>query len=103
MGRSTGLGDVRWRRDQAAAAVTQPEHAVTTETVTPEVPPPPPVNEPPPRVPMNVRILVEHDRALRTYQRKHTATRQAVIDQALTEYLERRGLLASNHANNFDS
>lgn len=56
-------------------------------------PAPPPVKEPTGRTQMNVRITVDRMKALKQYQRKHGATFQAVVDQMVDEYLERRGLL----------
>lgn len=56
-------------------------------------PAPPPVKEPTGRTQMNVRISVDRMKALKQYQRKHGATFQAVVDQMVDEYLERRGLL----------
>lgn len=58
-----------------------------------ELPPPPPGKEPPARVQMNTRILGDRERLLRKYQRQHGVTRQAVVDQMVDEYLQRRGLL----------
>ena len=42
---------------------------------------------------MNARVRVDRMRALKKYQHQHRATFQAVIDQMVDEYLERRGLL----------
>lgn len=55
--------------------------------------PPPPASKSAARVPLNTRILAEHDDELRAYQAEHGATRQAVVDQMVAEYLERRGRL----------
>lgn len=53
---------------------------------------PPPKRRPRPRVQMNVRIDAEDDSDLRAYEEKHGASRQAVVDQMIREYLQRRGL-----------
>lgn len=56
-------------------------------------PPPPPSREPVGRTQMNARVRVDRMRALKKYQHEHQATLQAVVDQMVDEYLERRGLL----------
>lgn len=58
-----------------------------------EEPAPPPAKEVKGRVQMNARIFDDRMRALKKYQFKHGATFQAVVDQMVDEYLERRGLI----------
>jgi hypothetical protein len=58
-----------------------------------ETPPPPPSKEVVGRVQLNARIPADQMRALKRYQHKHGVTVQALVDQMVTEYLGRRGLL----------
>lgn len=55
--------------------------------------PPPPARQRELRVQFNHRILSDRDRILQRYKNKHGATMQAIVDQMVDEYLERRGLL----------
>ncbi|UKD50748.1 hypothetical protein L3Q65_00035 (plasmid) [Amycolatopsis sp. FU40] len=55
--------------------------------------PPPPTREPEGRTQMNARVRVNRMKALKKYQHQHRSTLQAVVDQMVDEYLERRGLL----------
>lgn len=45
------------------------------------------------RVQWNLRLLPEHMEKVRGYQRKYGVTLQAIADQMVTEYLDRRGLI----------
>jgi hypothetical protein len=56
-------------------------------------PPPPPARQREPRVQFNHRILEKRDRVLQKYKQRHGTTMQAIVDQMVDEYLERRGLL----------
>lgn len=62
-------------------------------TAVEESAPPPPTREPEGRTQMNARVRVNRMKALKKYQHQHRATLQAVVDQMVDEYLERRGLL----------
>lgn len=66
--------------------------AVTTPTVE-AAPAPPPKAPAEARVQFNNRIKPDRRRILDRYQRKHNTTMQAIVDQMVDEYLERRGLL----------
>jgi hypothetical protein len=44
-------------------------------------------------VQFNHRILSDRDKILQKYKTKHGATMQAIVDQMVDEYLDRRGLL----------
>lgn len=65
----------------------------TAADETTEAPAPPPKRQPEARVQMNVRIRAERDKILHSDERQHGASRQAVVDQMVDEYLQRRGLL----------
>lgn len=54
--------------------------------------PPPPMESRPERRPAGYQIRADLDDAVRRYQTQTGAQRKAIIDQALEEYLERRGL-----------
>lgn len=68
----------------------------TTEVAAPK--PPPPARRSPGRVQFNHRILADRDRLLQKYKNKHETTMQAILDQMVDEYLERRGLLPPKDA-----
>ncbi|WP_141566420.1 hypothetical protein [Pseudonocardia sp. N23] len=55
--------------------------------------PPPPARDPIPRVQFNQRIRGDRRKALDLYRRQYGSTWQAVFDQMVDEYLDRRGLL----------
>lgn len=55
--------------------------------------PPPPAHEPVARVQFNQRIRSDRRKALDRYRRHHGSTWQAILDQMVDEYLDRRGLL----------
>ena len=69
------------------------ETAVASTVMQESAPSPPPSREPEGRTQMNARVRVDRMRALKKYQHQHQATFQAVIDQMVDEYLQRRGLL----------
>jgi hypothetical protein len=73
--------------------VGEEEASVGSTAVEESGPPPPPSREPVGRTQMNARVRVDRMRALKKYQHEHRATLQAVVDQMVDEYLERRGLL----------
>ena len=77
------------------AGPSKEDKPVPTPTVTAESgqPPPPPSREPEARVQFNQRIKGDRRRVLDKYRRQHGSTWQAVFDQMVDEYLERRGLL----------
>lgn len=58
---------------------------------TPTSPPPPPPT-PPERRAASYQIRADLDDGVRAYQKETGAQRKAIIDQALEEYLERRGM-----------
>jgi hypothetical protein len=73
------------------------ERSDVTNAVQAEVPPPPPPNRRSPgRVQFNHRIKADRDRLLQKYKNKHGTTMQAIVDQMVDEYLERRGLLTKD-------
>ena len=78
--------------DSVSGDVDTKEKSVGSTAVE-ESAPPPPTREPEGRTQMNARIRVDRMRALKKYQHKHGATLQAVVDQMVDEYLERRGML----------
>jgi len=69
------------------------ETPVTSTVVQESAPSPPPPREPEGRTQMNARVRVDRMRALKKYQHQHRTTFQAVVDQMVDEYLQRRGLL----------
>lgn len=68
------------------------DNNVPTPTVD-TAPAPPPKAPAEARVQFNNRIKPDRRRVLDRYQRKHNTTMQAIVDQMVDEYLERRGLL----------
>jgi len=46
-----------------------------------------------PRVQFNHRILTDRQELLDRYKNEHGTTMQAIVDQMVDEYLDRRGLL----------
>jgi hypothetical protein len=75
------------------SAIVDKEASVASTAVGESTPPPPPSREPEGRTQMNARVRVDRMRALKKYQHQHRATFQAVVDQMVDEYLQRRGLL----------
>lgn len=82
-----------------AASVRASDETGEEETSVPAVvvqgtpPPPPPARSREARVQFNHRILEKRDRVLQKYKQRHGTTMQAIVDQMVDEYLERRGLL----------
>lgn len=62
-------------------------------TTAESAPPPPPAKPREVRVQFNHRILSDRDRILQQYKQDHRTTMQAIVDQMVDEYLQRRGLL----------
>jgi hypothetical protein len=103
MNAAVGLGDsdpFKTRRDKARDSIlpgrrqdddedNEPEQKATVVTDAPA----PPTRELKGRVPLSARIPVDRMKLLKRYQHKYGATFQAVIDQMVDEYLERRNLL----------
>lgn len=71
------------------------EDEVTTPTVE-SAPAPPPAKSPEARVQFNNRIKPDRRHILDRYQRRHNTTMQAIVDQMVDEYLERRGLMSKD-------
>lgn len=62
-------------------------------TTAEEAPPPPPARQREARVQFNHRILMDRQELLDQYKAAHGTTMQAIVDQMVDEYLDRRGLL----------
>lgn len=55
--------------------------------------PPPPARQQNLRAQFNHRILADREKLLQKYKQRHNTTMQAIVDQMVDEYLDRRGLL----------
>jgi hypothetical protein len=85
-----GSGDASERASTSASGARRTRELPQT---TDDEPPPPPARQRELRVQFNHRILSDRDRILQKYKTKHGATMQAIVDQMVDEYLDRRGLL----------